>query len=290
MKTVLVTGGGGVLGGAVASHLRSSNYHVVSGSRRVPSANSADVQIDVTDFTQVSTVIRMVNPDVVVHLAASFENDFDAAFATNVQGSRNLLTAIKQSSSNVRVLLAGSAAEYGLVLSAENPIREDRVLCPVSIYGLTKSWQTIWGLMSAKQGQDVVVARIFNLDGPGLSGKLFVGRIDEQICEIRNGRRKRIEVGPLTAVRDYISVHDAARQLAAIVERGTAGEVYHVASGQPTNMRDLLARRLEINGLDFSIVDYYAGLSPRIGQDVPVIFADIGRTAALLTKTENDAY
>lgn len=188
MKTVLVTGGVGALGIAVSSHLRSRGYDVVCGSRQVRQ-NMASVQVDVADAAQVSMAVRSIKPAVIIHLAATFENEFDAAFTTNVLGARNLLAAAQQIDSTTRVVLAGSAAEYGLVSPEENPIREDRVLRPVSIYGLTKSWQTSWGLMCAHQGQDVVIGRIFNLDGPGLSSRLFVGRIDQQIQEVGKGKR-----------------------------------------------------------------------------------------------------
>lgn len=286
MKTVLITGGGGVLGNAVSRQLRSRHFHVVCGTRRAP-LDASGIQIDVTDPAQVSTAIRSVSPSVIIHLAATFENEFEAAFATNVQGARNLLAAVQESGSNARVVLAGSAAEYGLVSPEENPIREDRLLRPVSIYGLTKSWQTTWGVLCAYQGQDIVVARIFNLDGPGLAGRLFVGRIDQQIREVCAGQRQRVQVGPLSAVRDYISVDDAANQLIAIIGRGRSGQVYHVASGRPVKMRDLLAQRLATHGLDFSIVDEAASLSTHAGYDVPVVYADITRTTALLTEIEN---
>lgn len=287
MKTALVTGGVGALGIAVSGHLRSQGYEVVRASRSVPQ-DGGSVQLDVTDPVQVTMAIRSIKPALIVHLAVTFESEFDAAFTTNVQGARNLLAAAQETGLAIRVVLAGSAAEYGLVSPEENPICEDRLLRPVSVYGLTKSWQTSWGLMCAHQGQDVVIGRIFNLDGPGLSSRLFVGRIDQQIQEVCRGQRQRIEVGSLSAVRDYISVEDAAHQLVAIAERGQTGQVYHVGSGQPLKMRDLLARRLAVHGLDFGIVDEHASLNSRTGYDVPVVYADITRTTALLTEVKND--
>jgi nucleoside-diphosphate-sugar epimerase len=281
MTTVLLTGGGGALGKRVAESFRSRGYNVVYGSRRAVSCVSERV-LDVTDAANVSAVIHLVKPTVIVHLAATFVNDYDVAYSTNVVGAKNILSAVKESSQPIRVVLAGSAAEYGLVTPEENPVREDRILRPVSIYGLTKSWQTNYGLMCSFQGMDVVIARIFNLDGEGLSNQLFVGRINEQIQDIESGLRQRIEVGSLSAVRDYISMKDAALQLIAICERGQSGQIYHVASGQPVKMRDFLKQRLSKSGLDFSIVDEAPALSFRSGYDVPVIYADISRTIALL--------
>ena len=289
MKSVLVTGGQGALGLAVASHLRSQGYAVICASRSL-SRDEGSVKLDVTDSEQVAAALKSIKPSLIFHLAATYESDFDSAFTTNVKGAKNMLAAVEQIGSTTRVVLAGSAAEYGLVSAEENPIREDRLLHPVSTYGLTKSWQTSWGLLCAHQGQDVVIARIFNLDGSGLSVRLFLGRMDQQIREVHEGQRKRIEVGSLTAVRDYVAIEDAAYQLVAIAERGKTGQIYHVASGRPLQMRDLLARRLALQGLDFGIVNEHVSLSSRIGYDVPMIYADITKTHLLLNDMKNDSH
>jgi GDP-4-dehydro-6-deoxy-D-mannose reductase len=276
MATVLLTGGDGALGKQVAESFRSRGYDVVCGSRR------SGCVLDVTNTANVSAVIHLIKPTVIVHLAATFVNDYEIAYSTNVVGAKNILSAVEQSGQPIRVVLAGSAAEYGLVTPEENPVREDRILRPVSVYGLTKSWQTNYGLMCSYQGMDVVIARIFNLDGEGLSNRLFVGRINEQVRDVESGLRRRIEVGSLSAIRDYISMKDAALQLLAISERGQSGQIYHVASGIPIKMRDFLKERLGKAGLDFNIVDEAPALSVRSGYDVPVIYADISRTVALL--------
>lgn len=283
MSTILVTGGDGALGSVLVAQLRSSGYDVVRGTRRLPQAIT-DCSMDVTDFAQTSKLIHSIKPSTIIHLAATFSTDYDTAFATNVLGSKNLISAVQATGLPIRIVLAGSAAEYGLVSPDENPIREDRVLRPVSVYGLTKSWQTNYGLMCAHQGCDIVIARIFNLDGPNLSERLFVGRIHQQIQEVLSGYRKRIEVGVLSATRDYISVKDAVSQLINITLQGQAGQIYHVASGRPTQMRALLEQHLTLNGLDFSIVDEAEALSGRSGYDVPIIYADIRRTTALLNE------
>jgi GDP-4-dehydro-6-deoxy-D-mannose reductase len=285
--TALITGGTGSLGSVLCSRLRALGYIVVAGSRN-PDASGTSIQMDVTDLEQVSVAVRTVQPDVIVHLAATFSNEFEEALAVNVNGAHNLLASVKGSDRAVRVVLAGSAAEYGLVLATESPVKEDHLTRPVSVYGLTKLWQTSLGLMCARQGQDVVVARIFNLSGSGMSSRLFVGRIEQQIREIRAGQRQRIEIGPLSAERDYISLEDAAKQLVAICVHGKAGQIYHVASGQPIMMRDLLKQQLSENDLNFSIVDENANQSNRSGYDVPVVYANIELTKSLPEVVQNE--
>ena len=91
-----------------------------------------------------------------------------------------------------------------------------------------------------------------------------------------------IEIGSLTAIRDYISTGDAATQLLAIATHGRSGEIYHVASGEPVSMREMLMRQLEKFKLDPSIVRESSGLSNHTGYDVPVIFADMTKTKQLM--------
>jgi len=238
--------------------------------------------LDVCDARQLAEALRQVRPDVILHFAGNYSTDFEQAFAANVNASRLLLEAVQQQGLRTRVVLVGSAAEYGAVQPEENPIREDHALNPVSLYGLTKAWQSQLARLYALRGADVLVARIFNAQGPGISEQLFIGRVQQQIDAVLSGRQSEIRVGPLSAVRDYISTAEAARQVAAIAACGESGEVYHVASGVPVTMREVLARQLARHGLDFSLVQEAAEFSNRTGYDVPAIYADTTKTARVL--------
>ena len=281
MKTVMVTGSTGSLGQAVINYLQTcGDYKIIATSRN---ADDPKVQLDVSDHGQLAELIRRESPRLILHLAATFVNDFDEAYAVNVEASRQLLETVRQSGLGTRVLLIGSAAEYGVVYPEENPVREDHVLNPVSIYGLTKAWQTQLAGYYSACGVDTVVARVFNLEGDNLSDKLFIGRLQKQIDEVISGSQSVIELGPLTASRDYVTIDQAAEQIHKIAEYGEAGQVYHVASGKAVVMRDILLRYLEKNKLDISIVRESAALSNRAGYDVPVIYADVTKTSQLGT-------
>jgi GDP-4-dehydro-6-deoxy-D-mannose reductase len=277
----MVTGSTGSLGQAVINYLQTcGDYKIIATSRN---ADDPKVQLDVSDHGQLAELIRRESPRLILHLAATFVNDFDEAYAVNVEASRQLLETVRQSGLGTRVLLIGSAAEYGVVYPEENPVREDHVLNPVSIYGLTKAWQTQLAGYYSACGVDTVVARVFNLEGDNLSDKLFIGRLQKQIDEVISGSQSVIELGPLTASRDYVTIDEAAEQIHKIAEYGEAGQVYHVASGEAVVMRDILLRYLEKNKLDISIVRESAALSNRAGYDVPVIYADVTKTSQLGT-------
>lgn len=281
MKTVLVTGATGALGQAVIAYLRNKGkYQVTATSRH--GDDETIFSLDVSNAEQFSAVINRTKPDLLLHLAATFVNDFDEAYAVNVDATRHLLDTVQKSGLAMRILLVGSAAEYGAIRPEENPIREDHALNPVSIYGLSKAWQTQLAGLYASQGMDVVVARVFNLDGKGLSERLFIGRLQKQIDEVLAGRKSVIELGPLSATRDYLTLDEAAEQIVAIAEHAVAGRVYHVASGNPITMRELLNHYLTLNQLDASIVQESAALTNRSGYDVPVIYADVTNTMQLM--------
>jgi GDP-4-dehydro-6-deoxy-D-mannose reductase len=286
MKTVLVTGASGALGHAVIAYLRDTGkYRVIATSRHGDNENI--FSLDVSNTEQISAAINRTKPNLLLNLAATFINDFDEAYAVNVDAPRHLLDTVKKSGLNIRVLLVGSAAEYGAIRPEENPIKEDHALNPVSIYGLSKAWQTQLAGFYASQGMDIVVARVFNLNGGRLSERLFIGRLQKQIDDVLAGRKSVIELGPLSASRDYLTLNEAAEQITAIIEHGTSGQIYHVASGIPITMRKLLNRYLTINKLDASIVQESTSLTNRTGYDVPVIYADISNTLQLMkTRTE----
>lgn len=282
MKNVLITGASGAFGRAVIAELEQNyKYPVFTTGRRSSPVSNAHFVCDIRDKSQIEEVIKHSNPDVILHLAASISSDFEESYAINVQSTKNILDFVQLKSLKTRVILIGSAAEYGIIHPHENPIREDHVLAPVSVYGISKAWQTqLMGLYTS-QGVDALCARVFNLYGPGISNQLFAGCFANQIADVLSGAKNTIEVGSLSAVRDYISTTDAAKQLLAIMSYGKSGATYHVASGVPCVMRDFANTQLEKNGLSSDILKESPIFFNRKGYDVPVIFADIASTSGL---------
>lgn len=283
MKSVLVIGATGAFGPSVVSQFeKCGDCRVLASGRRCPS-HGKYFPCDVRVRSQIEDLLDQTGPDIIINLAGTLSSDFDDAMAVNVQASRMLLETVQQRHKNTRVVLMGSAAEYGIVHPKDNPISEMRSLAPVSVYGLTKAWQSQLVSLFAGCGVDVIEARGFNLDGPGLTERLFVGRLQRQIEAVKSGRKHEIEVGPLSSVRDYISFSDAATQMEAIALYGQSGLIYHVASGVPVSMREILVRYLFKHGLDLSLVREREAFSNHVGYDVPMIYADVSRTRQLLS-------
>lgn len=279
--SVLVTGALGALGRPLCARLEAAG-ETVERADLPPQGQGRYRSCDLTRGDQVAQLLRETRPTLVFHLAGTLTNSFETDLAVNALSAKHVCDALLAQELAARLVLVGSAAEYGLVSPQENPIREDRVLRPVSVYGLTKAMQTqIAGYYAHARGVDVVVARLFNLLAPGLSERLFVGRVQRQIERYRRGEIGEIAVGSLEAQRDYVEVEVAVRQLQDIAARGRAGEIYHVASGVPVTMRALLERLLGEAGLDFSVVRENRETGRGSSYDVPVIYADLTKTRAL---------
>ncbi len=231
-------------------------------------------QCDLTDLPSVIGLIAGTRPDRIYNLAGGFSNSYEDDYRGNVLAAKNLLDAVLREGLGCRVLLVGSAAEYGLVPPEDNPVKEDHPLNPVSVYGLTKAFQThLMKFYGAVHGMDVVMARAFNLLGRGVSKRLFAGNLFDQIDRYKRGEIARISLGNLNNRRDYIDIGAAVERYAAVMERGESGEVYNVGSGRSVRVYDLLEKILRENGLDIGVVEEKAAGHGRF--DVPDIYADI---------------
>jgi GDP-4-dehydro-6-deoxy-D-mannose reductase len=280
MRT-LVTGAAGFLGRALVQRLKHNTQHELHVTDLRPAPGGIFHRCDLSSSAEVGELLRTINPRRIYHLAGTFANEYGADFRSNVDSTRHLLEAVRQGGVPARVLLIGSAAEYGCVREQDNPLREEQPLAPVSIYGWTKACQTLlMGYYHRVHASDVVMARLFNLGGSGASNRLFVGRLQEQIELLLAGKIQEITVGALGAVRDYLPVEEAARQIERVMLFGSSGEVYHIASGIPVQMRDLLGQLLQARGLSRDCVR--EAPQPALDKlDPPAVYADVTKTSRL---------
>lgn len=81
-------------------------------------------------------------------------------------------------------------------------------------------------------------------------------------------------------------MQEASSQLLAVAKHGVAGEIYNVGSGTAVDMRFMLMRMLEAEGVhQCKVVETASESIGRRGYDVPIIYADIRKISALLTSS-----
>ena len=281
MKTVLVTGCTGALAGVLIPHLKRAGYAIVGVTRQHTSVENS-VQANITVRDEVFQLIEKTRPDLICHLAGSFSGNFQIDMAVNGMSSVWIYEALLAFKIKCRVLIIGSAAEYGLIEESENPVTEMHSLNPISIYGFTKKNQTEFMRYYNKiHGVDIVNARIFNLAIPALSEKLFYGKLEKYINEYKSGNTKKQVFGPMDSIRDYIEESQVKNQILAIINNGIPGETYNVGSGKPIIIRDLMLDALRKNNIPEYSVEEKIDLSKN---EVSVIYANIDKVNKLVQK------
>ena len=248
---IVVTGATGFVGTSLVRALASTGRRsdIVAISRRGPRA------IDLRDRNQSEALIREVRPAVLFHLAGLINStSLDDLYASNVATTQYLLEAVIAHAPACRVIVPGSAAEYGRVPESELPIKEHRVPAPVVPYGLAKTWQSATTGYFAARGANAVVARLFNLVGIGTPTRLSVGAFAEQLRRIRDGEAEPLlVVGDLTPRRDFIDVADACAALVALAAAPDVEGAYNVCSGTSVSMAEVLEIMIEESGVDVEV-------------------------------------
>lgn len=275
-KTALITGIGGFFGRHLRHVLLTENpdWHVV-GLNRVPVAGRGEVVVaDLADRQALAALMASIAPDYVFHLAGVvYSTDWDQLFEGNVRATINLFDATESCPRPPRVVIPGSAAEYGWVLTEQMPVKENDLLTPVSPYGVAKAWQTTVARSYLVKGCQVMIGRVFNVVGQGASDRSSMGAFASQLRAImREGAAPLIRVGNLKARRDFVDVVDACRALLAVATTGTVGEIYNICSGRSVAIETLLTQMIKIAGVSVEVIVEPARL--RVA-DVPDIYGSM---------------
>jgi len=153
-----------------------------------------------------------------------------------VAGTLNLLQALDAAKNPaLRFVTVGSAAEY--TNYGTSRIRENHSAGGASPYGRTKWAQSTLALaFGAERKMKVMVARTFNLIGPGTPLSLVPGALCAQFL---NGEAE-VKVGNLKPERDFIDIRDAVAAYWAICEKGTPGNIYNVCTGKTASIKTLV--------------------------------------------------
>lgn len=261
-KKALITGIRGFTGKHLFNYLTDiknpwSLYSI--GRRNFEAEKLVHYPCNITDKQQVKEIISNVKPDYIFHLAGINHGlNYEDFYKVNVAGTKDLLEAVrKENTCCPRILVIGSSMEYGIVEPEALPIKEENPTKPVSDYGRSKLAQTLECLRYHKEfGLDIVVARTFNIIGPGISYRSVAGTIAKQIAEAEGNsirRAKVIRIGNLESKRDFVDVEDVVKAYVLLITKGRGGEIYNVCSGKAYSAKYILDFLLSQTAEKFTI-------------------------------------
>ncbi len=281
----LITGVGGFVGSHLASYLVAKTGLDVWGLDLVEGRAAAlrpritlHVGDVLMDLAAVKDLFAAAQPDYVFHLAAqafvpSSWKDPWTTLENNIRGQLNVLLAAVAMQKPPRILVVGSADEYGIVFPEELPISETNPLRPNSPYAVSKVAQDMLGYQYyASHKLPVVRVRPFNHIGPGQSPAFVTADFAKQIAEVEAGLREPVmRVGNLGARRDFSDVRDIIRGYYLALSEGEPGEVYNLGAERSYSIRQVLDCLLALSETPVAVEQDPTRLRP---SDVPEIVAD----------------
>ena len=275
MGPVLVTGAAGFAGSHLVEHLQQTSASS-GGGRQVVGWTRQDV--DLLDRDAVRRAIDALRPTQVYHCAGAAHvgeswTRTASTLATNVVATHHLLDALRRTGVRCRVFVPGSAHVYA---PSTTPIAETAAIAPASPYAFSKlAQEQLAQQATVEDDVETIVARVFNHTGPRQSPTFVASSMARQIAAIERGAAEPvIKVGNLDAVRDLTDVRDTVRAYALLMERGTPGLVYNIASGVGRATREVLETLLAAASVPVRVETDPARLRPN---DLPVLIGDSAR-------------
>ncbi|WP_051938968.1 NAD-dependent epimerase/dehydratase family protein [Phaeacidiphilus oryzae] len=262
-KRILVTGGAGTIGSTLVDLLAEHGAgeirvldNLVRGRRRNLEAALASgaarlIEGDIRDRDTVRAATE--GADLVFHLAAiritQCAEEPRLANEVLVDGTFNVLEAAAEAGVG-KVVASSSASVYGLADTFptdedHHPYRNDTFYGAAKAFneGMLRSFHAMYGL-------DYLALRYFNVYGPRMD-------IHGLYTEVLIRWMERIEAGepPLilgdgTQTMDFVDVRDIARANLLAAESGLTDEVFNVACGVETSLRELALALLATMGAE----------------------------------------
>lgn len=241
-KSVLVTGGTGLVGGHLVEALLQRKCRVVIPYRSVDPRSYLITQKlaggtimaigDLKDAQRVFDIVTKYEIEYIFHLGAqpivptAYNNPLET-IATNVMGTVHVLEAARRYQGVKGVIVASSDKAYG---KSDKPYKETDPLRGDHPYEVSKSSADLIAYSFHKTyGLPIIITRFGNIYGPG---DLNVSRIVPGIMKtIVTGEKLELRSDG-TNVRDYIYVKDVVSAYIFLMDNmnKTSGNTYNISS------------------------------------------------------------
>ncbi|MFN0316775.1 MAG: NAD-dependent epimerase/dehydratase family protein [Burkholderiales bacterium] len=243
---VLVTGGGGFVGGAIVQSLLARGDRVIAFDTHFPPQWAAHeglvcLQGDITDMAAVAQAMTRHQPGAVIHAAAivgvltSIGSPLNVV-RVNIEGSLNVFESMRLAGVK-RCVHISSEETYG-VFQADK-IGENHPQNPVYPYGISKlTVEHLGRTYREVHGIEVLHVRTCSVYGVGLPRE----RIPKNIVEAAlAGRKFHVPSGADTAI-DHTYIGDTVSGTLAILDHPQHRyDAYNIASGRTVTLGEIVA-------------------------------------------------
>lgn len=231
-------------------------------------------------ITDLDLMLKLVKDiDVTVNFAAETHVDRSISnpypfFENNTLGTLTILEAVRKANRRAKLIQVSSDEVYGDILSGS--FTESDLLKPSSPYAASKAASDMLILAYHRTyGLDTILSRCTNNFGSYqfpeklLPKSIIRASLDLKIPIYGSGRN----------VRDWIYVLDHCEALDILRQKGEAGGIYNISSGNECENKDVVKRILKIMGKDESLINFVEdrpGHDTRYSLDSSKMMKDLG--------------
>jgi GDPmannose 4,6-dehydratase len=213
------------------------------------------------NHASICEIFRAVSPDECYHLAAhsfvsySFDDEL-TTLNTNINGTLNLLAAIRSVSPKCRFYYAGSSEMFGH--ATEAPQNENTRFRPRSAYGiskvagheLTRNYRETSGLFTA-------TGILYNHESPRRGREFVTRKISTAVAKVAMGKAKEVRLGNLDAVRDWGHAREYVVAMWSMLQQPEPGD-FVIATGRTHSVRQFVEAAFAcvgLNSADYIVID-----------------------------------
>lgn len=280
-KSILLLGGGGFIGSALARRLKQGKYVVHIVNLQAESSVDPDLIVHRGSMDDRGLLEELL-PEcgTLIHLASattpgdSADHPLQEATA-NIGPSLRLLEVLEEIEIPNLIYFSSGGTLYGN--PKDLPVNEDYSLSPISYHGAGK-WaiEAFLRVYASRPGRSLVILRPSNLYGPGQSVRQGFGVIRTMLDHLRFDTEMKIW-GRGNTVRDFLFIDDMVDVCARLLDRPGEQGIYNVGSGIGHSLNQLKEIIERVCGKKLRVV-----YSPERRGDVRSIVLDCSRLMAHL--------
>ena len=245
MKKVLITGGAGFIGSNFVRKFLELDYEVYIIEKKESNLwrledikNKIKINyINLEDFSRLKSFIIKTKPKIILHFATygayqSWQQDTKLTINTNLLGTVNLVNACSKINFDC-FINTGSSSEYGI---KDKPMKENDLLEPVSLYGITKSATTMYCQHVAKKyNLPIVTFRPFGVYGYFEAKKRLIPTIIKSCL-----KNEEFSLSSPNSVRDFVFIEDMMDAYLKAINniQSIKGEILNLGTGKQTRINE----------------------------------------------------
>lgn len=260
-KNIIITGGSGYIGSALAV-ASTKNYNVITIDKKtknyfIKNQKIKHFKCNLNNITKIKQIIKSINPDIIVHLAAQSTLDFisikkNSYLKDNLIATNNLVKITRDL--NIKKFIFSSTAS--VYKQKSQPISEMSNLLPNNIYGKTKLRNEKFIKKTFKMSKTkYCILRFFNVCSS--LKKNFIGEFHSPethlLPKVVNALINRNHISVFgnnysskdgTCIRDYIHIKDIVSGILKSINylEKNQSNTFNLGSGRSYSVMDIIKK------------------------------------------------